>query len=103
MRIPDIVKKCCSFFRTCSAEELEEATSWSYERWISRGIPHVDLQKYDNPFSYFYRGSFQNMMNRVLQLRRKRLRQEQYEKTVKELIANELPSTQVKDLTSLYD
>ena len=43
------------------------------------------------------------MMNRVLQLRRKRLRQEQYEKTVKELIANELPSTQVKDLTSLYD
>ena len=103
VRIHDIVKKCCSFFKTCTKEELEEATSWSYERWVSRGIPHIDLEKYDNPFSYFYRGSFQNMMNRILQLRRKQLRQEQYEKMVKEMLENELPSMQVKDLTSLYD
>ena len=43
------------------------------------------------------------MMNRILQLRRKQLRQEQYEKMIKEMLENELPSMKVKDLTSLYD
>ena len=43
------------------------------------------------------------MMNRILQLRRKQLRKEQYEQMVKEMIENEMPSMQVKDLTSLYD
>ena len=43
------------------------------------------------------------MMNRVLQMRRKQLRKEQYEQFIKEMLENELPSMQVKDLTSLYD
>ena len=43
------------------------------------------------------------MMNRILQLRRKQLKKEQYEQMVKEMIENEMPSMQVKDLTSLYD
>ena len=43
------------------------------------------------------------MMNRILQLRRKQLRKEQYEKMIKEMLENELPSMQVKDLTSLDD
>ena len=43
------------------------------------------------------------MMNCVLQMRRKQLRKEQYEQFIKEMLENELPSMQVKDLTSLYD
>lgn len=103
VRIHDIVKKQISFFRKCRSDELEEAISWSCERWLTKGIAKIDLSKFDNPFAYFYRGSMLNMMNRVQQLRRKELRHIEYQNMLKEMLVETLPGMQNPDLSHLYD
>ena len=65
VRIHDIVKKKTEAFRILPEQELEEMVSWSLERWI-KGFKHIDLSKYANPFSYFYKGTYLNMLNRLM-------------------------------------
>lgn len=65
MRIHDIVKKKTEAFRVLPEQELEEMVSWSLERWV-KGFKHIDLSKYANPFSYFYKGTYLNMLNRLM-------------------------------------
>lgn len=98
VRVHEIVRKMCGYFRHCTQEEIEEATSWSIERWLTRGVRQVDLARYDNPFSYFFRGSKMNMMNRIQQMRKKQRRRERYEQAVRDEMLLQFPSLQNKDL-----
>lgn len=82
MRIHDIVRKKHEFFRQCSQEEIDEAVSWSLERWV-KGFGYIDLTKYENPFSYFYRGTYLNMLNRIQTLRHKEGLRQEYENEIR--------------------
>lgn len=61
MRIHDIVRKKNKIFKDATQDEIEEIVSWSLERWI-KGWDKIDLQNYDNPFNYLYKGTYNNML-----------------------------------------
>lgn len=95
MRIHDIVKKKTEAFRILPEQELEEMVSWSLERWV-KGFQHIDLSKYANPFSYFYKGTYLNMLNRLMQLRKTQELQDKYEKEIKDIMEMEMPILQTR-------
>lgn len=57
LRMHNIVLAHSAFFKQTSADEEEEAKSWSIQRWLSVGLWKIDLKAHPNPYSYLYRGS----------------------------------------------
>lgn len=103
MRIHDIVVRTSSYFRQTTREEEEEGRSYSLERWLKCGLWTIDLQKRDNPFSYLFAGTYLNIVNRIMNMRKKQIQKEKLQKMLMEQLAQQMPSLQVKDLTSLND
>lgn len=73
LRIHDIVVKTTSFFKQTTKEEEEEGRSYSLERWLKCGLWTIDLSKRDNPFSYIYAGTYLNIVNKIMTMRKKQI------------------------------
>lgn len=91
MNIHDIVLKTQSFFLSASADEKDEAKSYSLERWLTSGIYKIDLVTHENPFSYIYAGVYLNMMNRIQRMRKAESDKEKYSKKVLDEFRSQFP------------
>lgn len=103
MRIHDIVIKTSSYFTQTTREEEEEGRSYSLERWLKRGLWLIDLSKRDNPFSYLFAGTYLNIVNKIMNMRKKQIQREKLQKTLMDQLLEQMPSLQAKDLTTLND
>ena len=103
MRIHDIVIKTSSYFTQTIREEEEEGRSYSLERWLKRGLWLIDLSKRDNPFSYLFAGTYLNIVNKIMTMRKKQIQRERLQKMLMDQLLEQMPSLQAKDLTTLND
>lgn len=103
MRVHDIVIKTSSYFTQTTREEEEEGRSYSLERWLKRGLWLIDLSKRDNPFSYLFAGTYLNIVNKIMTMRKKQIQRERLQKMLMDQLLEQMPSLQAKDLTTLND
>lgn len=103
MRIHDIVIKTSSYFTQTTREEEEEGRSYSLERWLKRGLWLIDLSKRDNPFSYLFAGTYLNIVNKIMTMRKKQIQRERLQKMLMDQLLEQMPSLQAKDLTTVNE
>ena len=103
MRIHDIVHVKHECLRKLDTETWEECRGYSLERWLKSGIYRIDLEKYKNPFFYFTRGSYLNMLHRLIDIRKDQECYKAYCKSMKKQLEQICPSLQNKDLEAVND